>query len=252
MTLRSTRLQAALAILLAAFLTGCASTAAPLEDRHPDDPWEPFNRSVYAFNSGVDKAVLRPVAQGYVRVTPEPARSGIGNFFRNLKSPVIFLNLLLQGEFSDMEDEFQRFFVNTVYGVGGLFDVASAGDIEKHDADFGQTLATWGWHDSRFVMLPFLGPSTVRDTVGRGADTLPDETWRLAVNQGAVGLLALNIVHMRAGLLPLDRELAEAYDEYALVRDGWMQRRNHFIHGEQAQTPDYDAWLEDDDWDDDW
>lgn len=237
-------------ILFAALLCGCATTAAPPEDRHPNDPWEPFNRSVYTFNSVADRMVLRPVAKGYQKVTPEPFRNSVRNFFRNLRSPVIMMNLLFQGRPGDLEDEFQRFFVNTIYGLGGLFDVASRGGIEKHDGDFGQTLATWGWENSRFVMLPLLGPSTVRDTVGRGIDTVPDVAWRLAFREGSYGLVALNVVQIRTDLLPLDAELAAAYDEYILLRDGWSQRRNFLIFGDESHAPDYDAWLDDDDWDD--
>lgn len=236
--------------ILAVVLAACATTAPPPEQRHPDDPWEPFNRSVYQFNRTADRAVLRPVARGYERVTPEPVQRGVGNFFRNLRSPVIMVNLLLQGRGSDLESEFQRFVTNTLYGLGGLFDVASAGGIDKPEGDFGQTLATWGWEDSRYIMLPLLGPSTVRDSVGRGVDTLPDVAWRLALEEGSFFLIGLNVVHMRAGLLPLDAELAAAYDEYVMMRDGWMQRRQYMIFGEEAQVPDYDAWLEDDDWND--
>jgi phospholipid-binding lipoprotein MlaA len=235
-----------LAVIL---VSGCATNAAPRDERHPDDPWEPFNRSVYAFNSAADRAVLRPVARGYDAVTPEPVQRGVSNFFRNLRSPVIMINLLLQGRPGDLEDEFQRFVTNTIYGVGGLFDVASAGGIEKHEADLGQTLAGWGWEESRYLMLPLLGPSTVRDTWGRGGDSLADLAWQRAYQEGAYGLLALRIVDIRAGLLPLDAELAAAYDEYVLMRDGWMQRRNFFIFGGEVDVPDYDAWLyEDDEW----
>lgn len=235
--------------LTAILISGCATNAAPRDERHPDDPWEPFNRSVYAFNSAADRAVLRPVARGYDAVTPEPVQRGVSNFFRNLRSPVIMINLLLQGRPGDLEDEFQRFVTNTIYGVGGLFDVASAGGIEKHEADLGQTLAGWGWEESRYLMLPLLGPSTVRDTWGRGGDSLADVAWQRAYREGAYGLLALRIVDIRAGLLPLDAELAAAYDEYALMRDGWMQRRNFFIFGGEVDVPDYDAWLyEDDEW----
>lgn len=237
-------------VLCALLLSACATTAAPPEDRHPNDPWEPFNRSVYAFNSTADRAVLRPVARGYDKVTPQPVKRGVSNFFRNLRSPVIMLNLLLQGRGSDLEDEFQRFLTNTIYGVGGLFDVASAADIDKHDSDFGQTLASWGWQDSRFVMLPLLGPSTVRDTWGRAADTVPDPAWRAAFQRGSFALLGLRITDLRAGLLPLDAELAAAFDEYTLIRDGWMQRRQFFVTGGEMDVPDYDAWLDDDDWDD--
>jgi phospholipid-binding lipoprotein MlaA len=236
-------------VLAALMVSGCASNAAPRDERHPDDPWEPFNRSVYAFNSAADRAVLRPVARGYDKVTPRPVQRGVSNFFRNLRSPVIMINLLLQGRPGELEDEFQRFVTNTVYGIGGIFDVASAGGIEKHEADLGQTLAGWGWEDSRYLMLPLLGPSTVRDTWGRGGDSLADVAWQRAYQEGAYGLLALRIIDIRAGLLPLDAELAAAYDEYALMRDGWMQRRQFFIFGGEVDVPDYDAWLYEDDWD---
>lgn len=239
-----------LIVLLAALvLSACATTAPPPEERLPEDPWEPFNRSMYSFNRTADRAVLRPVARGYTAVTPEPAQRGVRNFFRNLSSPVIMMNLALQGRGSDLEDEFQRFLTNTIYGVGGLFDVASAGGIEKHDADFGQTLASYGWTDSRFLMLPFLGPSTVRDATGRAVDSPADIAWRLVYNEGSWALLGLRLVEIRAALLPLDAELEQATDEYILVRDAWLQRRNFFIFGGEVDTPDYDAFL-DDDWDD--
>jgi phospholipid-binding lipoprotein MlaA len=240
-----------LALILILMAAGCASSAAPRDQRHPDDPWEPFNRSVHAFNSTADRAVLRPVARGYDKVTPEPVQRGVSNFFRNLRSPVIMINLLLQGRPGDLEDEFQRFVTNSIYGIGGLLDVASAGDIDKHEADLGQTLAGWGWEDSRYLVLPLLGPSTVRDSWGRAGDSVADVAWQRAYKEGAYGLLALRIIDIRAGLLPLDAELAAAYDEYALVRDGWMQRRNYFIFGGDVDAPDYDAWL-DDEWDEDW
>ena len=238
-----------LLIGIALLLSACATTRTAPEDRLPEDPWEPFNRSVYSFNSAADRAVLRPVARTYARVTPEPAQRGVVNFFRNLSSPVIMLNLALQGRGGDLEDEFQRFVVNTLYGIGGLFDVATAGNIERHQADFGQTLARAGWEESRFLMLPFLGPSTVRDGLGRAVDSPADIAWRRVYSEGAWGLLALRIIETRAALLPLDDELAQAADEYALIRDAWLQRRNFFIFDGEVDTPDYDAFL-DDDWDD--
>jgi phospholipid-binding lipoprotein MlaA len=236
-------------IALVVILTGCATTTAPPEQRVPSDPWEPFNRSVYEFNRGVDKAVLRPVARGYDAVTPRPVKKGIGNFFRNIGSPVVMINLLLQGRGQAFEQEFQRFFVNTVYGVGGLFDLADRAGIEDSETDFGQTLHTWGWEDSRFVMLPLLGPSTLRDGVGTVVDSTKDNVWQRGLQGGRWGLQALRIVDRRAGLLPLEPELARAFDEYALVRDGYLQRRRFFLEGDDAAAPDYDAFLEEGDWD---
>jgi phospholipid-binding lipoprotein MlaA len=237
-------------LILACLLVGCATTAAPPEQRIPADPWEPFNRSMYEFNRGVDKAVLRPVARGYDAITPKPVRTGIGNFFRNLGSPVVMINLLLQGRGQDFEQEFQRFFVNTVYGVGGIFDLADRANIADVETDFGQTLHTWGWEDSRFLMLPLLGPSTVRDGVGTAVDSTKDNVWQRGLDSGRWGLQALRIVDRRAGLLPLEPELARAFDEYALVRDGYLQRRRYFLEGEEARAPDYESFLDEGDWDD--
>jgi len=236
-------------LVLSLVLAGCATTSTPPEERLAQDPWEPFNRNVYAFNSGVDRAVLRPVARGYDAVTPEPVKSGVGNFFRNLSSPVVMINMALQGRGKDLEQEFQRFFVNTVYGVGGIFDIADHARIEENDADFGQTLHTWGWDNSRYLVLPLLGPSTMRDGIGVAVDSTKDNVWQRGLNSDHWELLALRIINTRAGLLPLDAELAQAFDEYALVRDGWLQRRSYFLDGEQAEAPDYDAFLEEGDWD---
>ncbi len=236
-------------LFAAGLVAGCATTAAPPEERDPRDPWEPFNRSVYQFNRGVDRAMLRPVARGYDTVTPQPVQRGVGNFFTNLRSPVTIVNLLLQGRPGDSGRAFERFFVNTVFGVAGLFDVASAGGLERYNADFGQTMATWGWESSRYLMLPFLGPSTVRDGFGRVADAPLNPEWYLALEQASYYLLALDIIQTRAALLPRDADLEAAFDEYLFLRDAWLQRREFLIHGDDAPLPDYDDFLDDDeDW----
>ncbi|MEN1727589.1 MAG: VacJ family lipoprotein, partial [Pseudomonadota bacterium] len=217
-------------LLLATLLVGCATTSTPPEDRLQEDPWEPFNRSVHEFNNGVDRAILKPVAEGYEAVTPRPIRSGVRNFFRNLGSPVIMINMALQGRGKDLEQEFQRFFVNTVYGIGGLVDVASRADIEDNDADFGQTLHTWGWDESRYLVLPFLGPSTLRDGVGTGVDMTKDQVWQAAVDADHWGLLGLSIISLRADLLPLEEQREGVPDDYAFIRDSWLQRRNFILN----------------------
>ena len=239
-------------ILLAVTLCACATTgAAPADERDPRDPWEPVNRQVHAFNMAADRAVVRPVARGYERVTPQPVRTGVRNFFTNLRSPVVIINLLLQGQPGESLEHFERFFINSVYGLGGFFDLASKGDMPAHEADLGMTLAHWGWDESRFIMLPFLGPSTLRDGIGFYGDSFVNPIWERARAESAYGLLALNIVQIRAGLLPLDPQLDAAFDSYIFLRDGYLQRRQFQLQGEAAALPDYDDFLDDwDDWED--
>jgi len=236
----------ATALVALTLIVGCASTPKQLTAPSPDDPWESTNRSIYAFNQTVDRALLRPVAQTYDRITPKPAKAGISNFFDNLASPWITGNLFLQGRFSDGSEQFGRFLVNTVYGVGGLFDVATQNNLPDYNTDLGVTLAYWGWKDSRFVMLPIFGPATVRDGVGQITEMTIDPVDQAFRDRTGPGVIVLDVVQARAGFLGLDQTLEDAYDPYAFVRDGWLQRRNFQIFGEEAGMPDYDAFLEDD------
>lgn len=228
-------------------LTACATTAPPPEQRHPDDPWEPFNRNMYQFNRSLDRAILRPLARAYDKALPRPVKTGIGNAFDNLSSLPTIVNLVLQGRPIDARLKLERFLTNTVGGLGGFFDVASAWDMPDFDEDFGQTLAVWGWDDSRYLVLPLLGPSTVRDGLGRIPDRYIDVPWR-EVTDDREWLIGIDVIQQRAALLPRDRQLEDALDEYLLVRDAWLQRRQTEITG-QSELPDYDAFLEED-WDD--
>lgn len=231
--------------LTALLLVACATTAPPPDERHPRDPWEPYNRNMFKFNQTVDRAVIRPLAIGYDKVTPPPARRGIRNFFTNIRSPVTMANLLLQGRPADAGTQLKRFFVNTVYGLGGLFDVAGAGGLESHNEDFGQTMAVWGWEDSRFFVLPLMGPSTVRDGLGRVPDGYADVAWRWTLEESTYALIGLNVIQIRHSMLPLDEDMESAFDPYSFMRDGWMQRRRSAIHEGEDNLPDYDAFLDD-------
>lgn len=238
------RLRGLLAAVLAVTLSACATTKAPPpEERHAQDPWEPFNRNVYAFNRGFDKAILRPVARGYETVVPDPLERGITNAFDNLQSVPVVLNLVLQGRPGDAGRMVSRFVVNTVLGIGGLFDVATQAGIPDFEEDFGQTMAVWGWNRSNYLILPFLGPSTLRDALGRPVDRYSDVPWREVVD-GREYLIAVELVQQRANLLGREEDLEEAYDEYLFVRDAWLQRRRYLITGE-SETPDYESFLED-------
>ena len=238
--------------LIICLLSACATTAPPPDERHPSDPWEPYNRNMYAFNRAVDKAILRPIARGYEAVMPDPAERGVTNFLDNIQSIPTIWNLLLQGEPGDAGRMFERFFVNTIFGLAGIFDVADAAGLPDYDEDFGQTLAVWGWEDSRYFVLPLLGPSTLRDTVGRPISMggpIPyaeygSYFWTL-VTDDYPWLIPVDIIQRRANVLPLEPQLEEAFDEYLFVRDAWLQRRQFQITGESA-TPDYDAFLDED------
>lgn len=226
-----------------AVLTACATTAPPPDERDPADPWEPFNRNMYQFNRTLDKAVIRPVARGYEAVVPDPVEKSVTNFFDNLEALPVIANLALQGRPGDSITMALRFTVNSVFGIGGLFDVATRSGVPQFDEDFGQTLAVWGWSDSRYLVLPLFGPSTLRDGLGRPIDRFGDLIWREAINGREYGI-ALELVQTRANLLPREQDLEEAYDEYLFVRDAWLQNREFKITGESA-TPDYDAFLDD-------
>jgi phospholipid-binding lipoprotein MlaA len=232
-------------LLALLFLAGCASTAAPPPDeRHPRDPWEPYNRNVYAFNQAVDEAVIRPLAVGYDRVTPEFAQAGVRNFFTNVRAPIDLVNLMLQGRPGHAGEEFSRFFLNTVFGIGGLFDIATPVGLEQYEEDFGQTFAVWGWEDSRYFVLPFLGPSTVRDGLGRVPGVYSDVAWMWILEETSYAWLALEIINRRHALLPYDADIAAAYDPYTFVRDGWLQQRDYEITEGEGDLPDYEAYLD--------
>lgn len=236
----------ALAALLVLALAGCATTAPPPEERHPQDPWEPYNRTVFKFNRKVDSLILRPVARGYAAVTPGPVQEGVGNFFTNLGYPVDILNLLLQGKPVDGAKATGRFVLNTTVGILGIFDVASKAGIPYYEEDFGQTLGVWGWKDSRYFVVPFFGGTTIRDSIGYVPDAYANVGWRqIDDDRVFYSLIALDLVRLRAQVLPQEETIAEAYDKYKLFRDSYLQRRSYLIHDGENQLPDYENLLQD-------
>lgn len=211
---------------------------APAQSPIAYDPWEKFNRKVHAFNNAVDRAVARPLARAYVAVVPRPVRLGVGNFFDNLRQPLTMVNQLLQGRPRDATQTFGRFLLNSTVGIGGIFDPASDLKMKRRSEDFGQTLGTWGWKRSRYVELPFFGPRTVRDVLGLAGDMPLSPTRYVEDDKARIFLQGLNLVDTRAQLLSLDSLREGAVDDYALVRDSWLQRRNYQIesHRTQKQT----------------
>ncbi|MFN7135921.1 MAG: VacJ family lipoprotein [Thermomonas sp.] len=198
------------------------------------DPWEPMNRRVHAFNLAVDSAVMRPVARAYATVVPAPVRAGVGNFFDNLGAPIAFANLLLQGRPGEALETLGRFLVNTTVGIGGLFDPAGkALKMHRHSADFGRTFARWGWRESRYLELPFLGPSTLRDAFGKVGDYELSPLTHIEKDRTRISLRALQAVDLRAGLLSLDALRQSAPDDYVLTRDAWLARRRYLIESDR-------------------
>ncbi|HFK2920755.1 TPA: VacJ family lipoprotein [Stenotrophomonas maltophilia] len=196
------------------------------------DPWEPFNRKVHKFNNAVDRGIARPLATAYTHVVPRFARTGVSNFFSNLRAPVTITNQLLQGRGADAWDSLGRFLMNSTLGIGGLFDPASKAMVPRRNEDFGQTLGAWGWRRSRYVELPFFGPRTVRDVFGLAGDIPLSPMRRIEEDKLRIGLQGLQLVDTRAQLLAIDDLRDTAVDEYSLVRDAWMQRRNYQIEND--------------------
>jgi phospholipid-binding lipoprotein MlaA len=217
-------LPALAALLLAG---GCATTGA----HDPSDPWEGLNRKTYAFNDALDRAVLKPAAKGYVNVTTPFVRARVSSFFANLADINTGLNDVLQGKLPYAINDFGRIVVNTTFGVGGLWDVASGLGVDKRDEDFGQTLGWWGVPPGPYFVIPLLGPSTARDAPARIVD--PQYFYSRAIDDSALawGLWGLDVVQTRAQLLKASNVLEQAaLDPYLFVRDAWLQRRLNQVY----------------------
>lgn len=240
------------------------SLLAVAEEKN-DDPWEKFNRSIHTFNSALDRSILKPIAQGYDGIVPTPVKKGTSNFFDNFSEVNNTLNNLLQGKFVDTAASGSRFLINSTIGIFGIFDVATVIGIEEQPEDFGQTLGYWGVGSGPYVVIPFFGPSTLRDGSGSAIDFMVDdrvteELLHLHWEEKLV-LDGLDIVQNRAKLLPVEGLIIG--DEYSFIRDVYLQSRESAIHdgdlpedeNEDAWGDDSDGWGDDsfdDDWDDSW
>lgn len=226
-----------LLLLIAALAGGCASSNTP------GDPLEGFNRAMFGFNEGVDNAILRPVASGYKAVVPEPARDCVGNVFSNINDIFVSVNSLLQGKVGDAVSDACRVVVNTTVGLLGCFDVASKVGLEKHNRDFGQTFGKWGIGSGPYLVLPFLGPSSVRDGAGMLIYSYLDPVWADHVPTRNVAY-SLRAVNRRSELLDASNVLEEAaLDKYSFVRDAYLQRRRGMVEEESKDVPAKGAAL---------
>lgn len=234
----------ALALTTAALLAGCAHVQHP----SPSDPWESYNRSMYAFNDTVDRAVLKPIATGYEKVTPRPVRTCIHNIFGNFGDMWSGINSLLQGRGRDFVDTLGRVLFNSTMGLGGCIDVASMNGARKIPNDFGMTLGVWGFGNGPYFVVPFLGPSTVRDAAGTAisfASPVSPTSAIFAIDDVPVrnSIVGLYIVDTRANLLQADRLVDQiALDKYSFIRDAYLQRRKAMLdsrrRSEHAATQD--------------
>lgn len=223
--------------LLTVMLSGCATKPGELAP----DPLEPVNRVTSTMNKVMQDVVLTPVSRAYVAVTPQFIQAGIHNFFSNLGEPIVIVNDLLQGKFSQFGSDTGRFLTNSTIGLLGLIDVATPLGMEKHNEDFGQTLAVWGVPTGPYLVLPLLGPSTFRDASSSYVDSRanPLRFYNLHNIRARNALLVLQAVDAGSRLLKLQQQLDNAYDRYSFIRDGWLQHRQFQVYDGNPPAPDY-------------
>lgn len=225
--------------LAAIALTGCAST----HTKNPADPLESFNRGVYQFNDTLDKAIAKPVAQGYSAVMPVPGKIMVSNFFSNLDDLLVTVNDLLQFKFAQAASDGARFLFNSTFGVFGLFDVAHR--LEKHNEDFGQTLGYWGVGSGPYIVLPILGPSTLRDGAGLYADSRPGKLRRVDHIRSRNQLYLTKAISHRAQLLDQEKVLDEAaIDRYVFIREAYLLRRQNLVYDGDPPRRKYEDYEE--------
>jgi len=214
------------------------------------DPWEPVNRKIFAFNDFLDSYLLKPVARGYKAVTPDFLEDGIRNFFYNATEVLVIINDLAQGKFAQGGQDTLRFIVNSTVGIGGLIDIGTRIGLERHNEDFGQTLAFWGVGEGPYVMLPLLGPSTVRDAIAYYPDSELTLLNTLDHTPTRLEITLVGIIDTRAKLLDVE-ELA-AGDRYTFIRDAYLQRRRFlssdgYVSDEELFDDGFDDEFDDED-----
>lgn len=240
--------QSTIALICSAVVAGCAptGTVSPPDQRAPSDPWEPMNRRIDSFNTKVDKVTLKPIAKGYRKVLPNFVRRGVSNFFENLGTPGVALNNFLQGKPGAGLNDLGRFVFNSTLGVGGLFDIGTGMGLEKHDEDFGQTLAVWGVGSGPYFVMPLLGPSTLRDTLTMPLDRASNPLYWYEERSVRDKLTVLQIIDVRARLLNAEGFLENSNDPYITLRESYLQNRNYKIHDGDPPVEDdfYDDFLD--------
>lgn len=231
-------------------LTACATTSN--DNGHQDDPWQGWNKGTQSFNDSFDKNILKPVAKGYLNVTNNAVDEGVTNFFSNVNDVGVTINDILQFKLLQGGMDFSRFIINTTAGVGGIFDCASKVDLPKHNEDFGQTLGYWGVPSGPYLVLPFFGPSSPRDTVGLIGDALMDPITYVSIFGGFAGTAAsagtsvLDATDYRAGVMTTEKVVDEATgeDRYDFLKSSYQQHREYLIY--DGTPPDEEDPLDSD------
>jgi phospholipid-binding lipoprotein MlaA len=228
--------RALLAAAALAATVGCATVVGGAAPRHQSagqklDPWENWNRKVFSFNESLDEHLLKPVATAYQKVVPSFVRTAVHNFFSNAEDGWSAINHLLQGKGQSAFEMMVRFNTNTVFGLGGLLDIASEAGIERQPEDFGQTLGVWGFPAGAYIVWPVLGPSSVRDSVGLPLDRSASPAVLFSDYADELGILAVQLVDTRASLLSASRVIDDiALDKYTFIRDGYLARRRSLVY----------------------
>ena len=219
--------------------------AHPARAAPPSDPLEPFNRAMYTFNDVFDRALVKPLATGYQYVIPGPVRRGVGNFFNNLREPTTFINDLLQGKPARARQTLDRFLLNSSIGLFGLIDIATPLGKPSHKEDYGQTLAVWGVPSGPYLVLPFLGPSTVRDSIAKIPEFyIADPLWDPDNVTVTVARFGLRLIDLRSKLLGVDRILQMQVDPYLFLRETYLQQRSAQIGDSAAPGAEHSGELE--------
>lgn len=236
----------ALMMLFCVFLltatAGCTSAKNELQSSTVNDPLEPFNRGMFAFNNALDRALIEPAARVYAFLTPDFFRTGVQNFMRNLRTPLIVANNVLQGDIKGAGVASARFVINTVGGIGGLVDVAGANGLPFEPEDFGQTLAVWGFGEGFYLVLPVIGPSNLRDGVGLAVETYADPVRLYAFNRDEEWIYytrgAVEAIDNRARMLTVVRDMRRnSLDYYAAVRSAYTQKRRALVRDINPDAP---------------
>ncbi len=228
-----------LCLLLALACGGCASTGTR-SDSEVNDPFERANRAIFKFNRSADRFVLRPVANGYHTIMPDPLERSISRFFVNLSSPIVVVSAVLQGKFKQAGSDTGRFLLNSTVGVLGFLDVATHAGLEYHEEDFGQAFGYWGLAQGPYLLVPIFGPYTLRDGFGRILELPFELLYHIDDKTTRRRLVVLYYIDKRMKLLVADEALANAFDPYIFVRDAYLQRRQYLVYDGDPPLPDED------------